>query len=443
MTKIFNFSVNKYLIQTFFYTLSTLVANISNFILAIVFIYALAPEEYSKVVLLKASLIMITSLMSLGISQGVVRWVAKEVSKNNLLSSIIFFISIQSIISTLIYIGVILSLKQVLNIDISILLVLTIFILNLSMMLNNELLNWSRANQQSQQFSIYTFLRSLLQITSVVVFLGLYSNFISYLFGIAIAEFLLLFLLAFSLRKEFSFTYSKSLIFSILKYSWPHALIISSGFVLNYIDRFMLSKLQNDVSVIAYYDAASMLLLAIFSLASRPFNLFIFPAYTNKHKIDGVNKTIKFIEESQKYFVLILILLLTLTSFFSSFLLNLFFPENYIVASRIVPILSFGLLFNSLYVSAMAGLYISDKTNLIALASIIGIFVNIISNYLLIPTYGMTGAAVGTTLGFSASFIVGYLFAIRFLYIRLPFLLILLGFLVLSFALIDLSIFKP
>ena len=172
MAKIFNLTVNKYLIQTFFYTLSTLVANISNFILAIVFIYALAPEDYSKVVLLKASLIMLTSLMSLGVSQGVVvRWIGKDVSKNTLLSSIIFLISILSIISTLIYIGAIVSLNQALNLDITISLTLTIFILNLSMMLNNELLNWSRANQNSQQFSIYTFLRSFLQITIVLVLL--------------------------------------------------------------------------------------------------------------------------------------------------------------------------------------------------------------------------------------------------------------------------------
>ena len=316
MAKIFNLTVNKYLIQTFFYTLSTLVANISNFILAIVFIYALAPEDYSKVVLLKASLIMLTSLMSLGVSQGVVRWIGKDVSKNTLLSSIIFLISILSIISTLIYIGAIVSLNQALNLDITISLTLTIFILNLSMMLNNELLNWSRANQNSQQFSIYTFLRSFLQITIVLVLLEIYDGFITYLNALAISEFILLFLLVLSLNKEFSFTYSKSLIFSILKYSWPHALIISSGFVLNYVDRFMLSKLQNDLSVIAYYDAASMLLLAILGLASRPFNLFIFPAYTKKFNIDGPDATINFIQNCQKYFTLFLILLITLLTFF-------------------------------------------------------------------------------------------------------------------------------
>lgn len=421
MTKIFNFSVNKYLIQTFFYVLSTLVANISNFILAMVFIYALTPEDYSKVVLLKASLIMITSLMSLGISQGVVRWVGKEVSKKTLLSSIIFFISIQSILSTLIYIGVILSLKHVLNIDISILLVLTIFILNLSMMLNNELLNWSRANQQSQQFSIYTFLRSFLQITSVLVLLGLYDNFISYLFGLAIAEFLLLFSLTFSLRKEFSFTYSKSLIFSILQYSWPHALIISSGFVLNYIDRFMLSKLQNDLSVIAYYDAASMLLLAILGLASRPFNLFIFPAYIKKFNIDGPEVTINFIEKCQKYFALFLILLIALLTFFSSFILNLLFPSGYSSSSSVIPLLSVGFLFNSLYVSSMAGLYMTDKPKLIALASIIGVITNIVFNFLLIPKYGVNGAAVATSLGFILSYTVGYIFSRRILFVRPPY----------------------
>ncbi len=426
MKKILNFSVNKYLIQTFFYALSTLVANISNFILAMVFIYALTPEDYSKVVLLKASLVMITSLMSLGISQGVVRWVGKEVSKNTLLSSIISFISIQSIISTLIYLGVILSLKHVLNIDISMMLVLTIFILNLSMMLNNELLNWSRANQQSQQFAVYTFLRSFLQITSVLVLLGLYGNFISYLFGLAIAEFILLFLMTFSLRKEFSLNFNKSLIFSILQYSWPHALIISSGFVLNYIDRFMLTKLQNDLSVIAFYDAASMLLLAILGLASRPFNLFIFPAYTKKFNIDGPEATISFIEKCQKYFALFLILLITLLTFFSSFILDLLFPAGYSSSSSIIPLLSVGFLFNSLYVSSMAGLYMTDKPKLIALASLIGVITNIIFNFFLIPKYGANGAAVATSLGFILSYTMGYIFSRRILFVKPPYALFIL-----------------
>ena len=419
---------NKYLIQTFFYGMATLLSNISNFVIAIIFIYALAPAEYSKVVLLKTSLIMITSLSSLGISQGVVRWFNKDNKKNILLSSVVCSICFQAIFATFIYLMFLISFRNLININFSFFLIFIIIVLNASVMLNNEFLNWYRAEQDSKKYSIYTFSRSLLQITVIYLLIKNLNSYMSYIYGLAIAECILLFFILYSLRFKLSVKYNFSLIFSILKYSWPHALIISSGFVLNYFDRLMISKLLDETSLVAYYDAVSMLLLAVIGLISRPFNLFIFPAYTSKYENEGAEATVKFVERFQKYFMILLILLTLILVTFSELLISIFFPSEYLFATSIVPILLIGFIFNSLYVSSMAGLYMTDKPKSIAYASLLGVSVNILLNYFLIPRLGLDGAAIATSIGFICAYFYGYYLSKKILYIKPPFTLIFVMF---------------
>ena len=70
----------------------------------------------------------------------------------------------------------------------------------------------------------------------------------------------------------------------MVKFGLPHALIISSTFALNYTDRYMIALLQKSLSHVAFYDAASIIVLSGLSFLSvRPFNLFFLPNFTKKY----------------------------------------------------------------------------------------------------------------------------------------------------------------
>ena len=204
-------------------------------------------------------------------------------------------------------------------------------------------------------------------------------------------------------------------------YGWPHSLVISSGFILNYIDRFMLANLLQDTASVAYYDAAYMIIGSILGLMIRPFNLFLFPAYSKKFITEGGPKTIVFIEKLQRTFLFALLIAACLVLITQEVIMDYIFPANFFISHSLIPFLAVGLLFNGVYISSMAGLYIEKKTKLIALASLFGIIINVLLNYILIPTYGAEGAAIGTSLGFVSCLIIGSYFAKRSLAVKAPF----------------------
>tara|TARA_B100000963_G_C22412103_1_gene573693 strand:+ start:191 stop:430 length:240 start_codon:yes stop_codon:yes gene_type:complete len=70
----------------------------------------------------------------------------------------------------------------------------------------------------------------------------------------------------------------------------------------------------------------------------------------------------------------------------------------------------------------------TDKPKSIAYASLLGVSVNIVLNYFLIPRLGLDGAAIATSIGFISAYFYGYYLSKKILYIRPPFTLIFIMF---------------
>ena len=90
-------------------------------------------------------------------------------------------------------------------------------------------------------------------------------------------------------------------------------------------------------------------------------------------------------------------------------------PEFYLVAN-VIPLLVLALLFSNMYVF-MPGIGIRKKTHFIFLISIFAAFINIILNYLLIPIFGILGAALATAIGYFASFLCFVFFSQKLYYV--------------------------
>lgn len=70
--------------------------------------------------------------------------------------------------------------------------------------------------------------------------------------------------------------------------------------------------------------------------------------------------------------------------------------EEYWLGLSIVPILLLAYWFQGWYVNFSAGIFIAEKTKKLAQITLIGAFVTIILNLMLIPVYGMLGSAMAT-----------------------------------------------
>jgi O-antigen/teichoic acid export membrane protein len=67
---------------------------------------------------------------------------------------------------------------------------------------------------------------------------------------------------------------------------------------------------------------------------------------------------------------------------------------------EIVPIILFAYLLYGIYINLMAGIYIEKKTKYLPLITGVAAFINIICNFLLIPSFDLMGAAIATLISY-------------------------------------------
>lgn len=111
---------------------------------------------------------------------------------------------------------------------------------------------------------------------------------------------------------------------------------------------------------------------------------------------------------------MIIIISAFLTAFFSLELIKLFFSSEYYSTITIIPIIVFGYLFslNSGFLNNM--IYQEKKTTVIMYLHVFAAFLNIILNYVLVPKFGVLGAAWATFFSFFTIFIIIYFYARKF-----------------------------
>ena len=77
-----------------------------------------------------------------------------------------------------------------------------------------------------------------------------------------------------------------------------------------------------------------------------------------------------------------------------------FFGEEFWPAIKIVPFIAGAYVFHGLYLVQLPGVFIKEKTIYIAIVRGLGAVTNIILNFILIPIYGIIGAAAATCISF-------------------------------------------
>lgn len=92
---------------------------------------------------------------------------------------------------------------------------------------------------------------------------------------------------------------------------------------------------------------------------------------------------------------------------------RLFVSKDFLGGVDLIPILTFGLYFVFLYSFPVNFEFYYRKTKLIALGTFIATILNIVLNYVLIPIYGMIGAAVATTVSYGMLWL-SHLFLVKF-----------------------------
>ncbi|MDP2036946.1 MAG: polysaccharide biosynthesis C-terminal domain-containing protein [Ignavibacteria bacterium] len=255
-----------------------------------------------------------------------------------------------------------------------------------------------RLERKSKKFALIRLINIVVNLLLNLFFFiklkwGMESIFVANL----IASLLNLVLLAPDILQNLVLKIDKEYLRKMFWFGVPYLPASLSATIVQVINRPMVEKLT-DYETLGVFSASyklgtlMMLVVMMFQFAWQPFFL------TNAKE-----------KNAKEIFAKVLTLFLLFTSFLwiviSLFIddvmkMKLFgisiYQERYQDGLVIVPIILLGYLFNGIYYNFQAGIYIEEKTKYFPIVTGAGAIVNVIANLLLIPVWGIMGAALAT-----------------------------------------------
>ncbi len=198
------------------------------------------------------------------------------------------------------------------------------------------------------------------------------------------------------LRKNIAFKIEWKILKEMLSFSLPLVLTSLSGIILNVTDRYTL-RFLTDMGSVGIYSLGFKVANTIRAFIITSVNLALQPIIYRMMDDPG-NK--RFYSKVMTYFTFGLMFFVLFFALFSPEIVKIISKQNmdYWEAYKIIPVLSFSMLFSMLRDISYTGLNIMKKTRVIAITILFAAGFNILLNVLLIPVSAFYGAAAATTL---------------------------------------------
>ena len=181
----------------------------------------------------------------------------------------------------------------------------------------------------------------------------------------------------------------------ILKHSYPMFLTASVMFLMGYVDSFMISYYLDEYHVGIY--GACISLSMIITFIPMAIGGYISPKVAQAYSNKETQQVKSIFKDSVKLIAITTIPIFIVILYFSDFFLGLF-GQEFTVATITLMIVSIGYLSESLCGPVGFILNMTDNQHLFMKILLISLFINILFNALLIPIYGINGAAIALML---------------------------------------------
>ncbi|MGD0756173.1 MAG: polysaccharide biosynthesis C-terminal domain-containing protein [Bacteroidales bacterium] len=357
-------------------------------------------DQFGVLGILEISALVLTSMLASGLPQSLTRWFWDKEYKDN--QKGIFFMSfstqvIVSLIFCLTLIPVSRSLSMVLFSKPDWARVITLVILASAIQSVNNVINTlMRLQSRSVLYSV-TNLFKLVSVLSLTLYfilskkMGLEGIYLAQAIGNGIV---VLLLLGYTLKNSRVF-FDKIIFKSMNAYGFPLLLANISAALFTVIDRFSLTSLTVLKSVALYnlaFKISSVLKLVLadsMKLALGPMMIKRMDSPDNK----------RFYSKVLLYSSYALMIGIVGISLFSFEIVKVIATSRaYWDAVVIIPVLSMSIFFANMKEVTVYGLHIAKKTRIIGIIVVFSTVLSLVLNFLLIPVWDITGAAVATLL---------------------------------------------
>jgi len=253
-------------------------------------------------------------------------------------------------------------------------------------------LNLLRFNFRSVSYAVLSLARLVVTVSlSILLVVGLRWGIMGVLAATLISSIVFFFAQFFMARGYFSPAFSTRRLGELLRYGVPLVPYGVTVYLIQNCDRYFLSHFSTLEQVGLYsigFQLASLLVL-LFAGSGLAWDPFVYSTYK-----EGGSRAIY--SKIMSYLVSATLLLVIGLSLFAREVLAVFTTPQYYGAYIVVPFLAFYLALYHLGLRMSFGIHIAKKTFHFTWISAVAAAVNVGFNFLLVPPYGMIGAAVAT-----------------------------------------------
>lgn len=382
----------------------SLIYGLGNAVTALIFFFAapiltrlLSPAEYGAVALISSTITFLNLIMIFGMDTATtLTFYQKKTSKKGIISGVFFFLILWGLL--LVSLAILFS-NNIAQLVFHSSIYRYPLILALAAAFLTLIINFAktifRLQFQAKIFAIVTAINAVLVMSLSIVALYLYHNITGYFAGSLGGTFLTFISAVYLIRKDITFKIDWPKLKETITHGAAIVPVSLAYFVFNLSDRFFVSKYWG-LNELGLYAIAINInsIIAFFSIAlGRAWIPYILNMYqTSKNTFH------RFMPRVFTYFVIFFCLLAVGISIFRNEILQILTVPKYFGAADAVGILSIGMIFSASIQVTSIGIYVAKKTKKLAYLTVIAAILNTGLNYVLIPKFGMVGAAWATTL---------------------------------------------
>ncbi len=406
--------------QTLIYGTTTIVGRFLNFLLVPFYTNIFPPSEYGIITEIFAYIAMLNIFFSIGFESGYFKFASTlEVGtpKENFTIPFITILLNSILLSSIIYSisGPISGLLAQNNQNLS-------FVHYSAFILFFDALAlipfaYLRLNNKATHFTTIKIINIVINVAlNFILVLGFKMGLIAIFISNLAASIVTFILLLPIVLKNISWKYNSKLFDELWRFSIPYIPAGIASVMVQVVSRPIMRILTNEANVGIFQanfrlGIFMMLIVAMFEYAWRPF-------FLNNAKEPNAKEIFSKVMTVFVGFATIVLIVIT---FFVDDLIKIPLPvrghiigEKYWGGVYIVPIILFSYLFNGIYINLMAGIYIEKKTRYLPFITGLGAAINVGFNFLLIPMYGLYGAAFATFFSYLSMAIYIYIVSQKF-----------------------------
>lgn len=441
-------SLNLLAKTSFIVFIGVILSKLFTYIYKIIIARYFDPEVYGLFNLALMMIGILAALAAFGLPDGLLRFVSLD-RKNKSLgrSKYLFNMSIKITLFISIILGLILyfsadfiSINIFNKIELSI--YLKIFSLSLPFLsITAIFLSIVRAFEKITTYSIVqNILHNLIRLLLLIILLffgfAISSILLSYILGIVLIGLISYFVSRKYIKllessKDISISIKKNLKKDFFDYSWPIVFLGIIGSLLYWTDSFIIGYFMS-ASDVGFYNVA-FTLVGLLGIAPELFMQLFLPLVVKEYSKNKINLIQEISKQVAKWILIINVPIFVMMMIYPGAIINILFGEAYLSAEIPLRILAVGSLFAAVFMSLSNNLLsMKGKSKLLLVNTLFVASFNFILNVLLVPKYGLNGAAFATMISWFV-FIGILLFQVKYYLDIIPLRRKMLGIIIMGF----------